>query len=217
MKKGDLDLEAEKILAFDSVSSVCSVCIYDGTFHNFETTSSYGHAGELMPLIDRALKELGYELDDIDTLVVGLGPGSFTGIRIGLATALGLTLGSDKKLYGVNSLISRSYDVKGDIVIPMMDARRGNVYAASFGQLEIAPFNGAFSDLLNRLGTSQAVFVGEKLDSFKEEAKGHSFVMPGPLAQGIIKAYLDGRVEEELQPIYLRKAEAQRRLEEKRC
>lgn len=205
----------EKILAFDSVSSVCSVCIYDGDFHNFETQTSYGHASELMPLIDKALESLDYRLEDMDTLVVGLGPGSFTGIRIGLSTALGLSLGADKKLFGVNSLVSRSYDQQGDILIPMMDARRGNVYAAAYGDFEKEPFNGCFSQLLEELGDKKAVFIGEKLKAFEEEAPEHKFVQPGPLAQGLIKAYQDGRVEEDLLPIYLRETEAQRRLEEK--
>ncbi len=208
-------MEKEKILAFDTVSSVCSVSIYDGSYHNFETKTSFGHASELMPLIDRALKELGYKLADMQALVVGLGPGSFTGIRIGLATALGLSRGSGVEVFGVNSLVSRSYGVEADIVVPLMDARRGNVYGASFGSFKKEAFNGPFKDFLIELGERKALFVGENLEEFQKEAPEHSFVSPGPLAQGIIEAYREGRVEKELKPIYLRETEAQRRLEEK--
>lgn len=205
----------EKILAFDTVSSVCSLSIYDGSYHNFETNSKYGHASELMPLLDRSLDSLGYTLEDMDALVVGLGPGSFTGIRIGLATALGLSLGADIELYGVNSLLSRSYGIEGDIVIPIMDARRGNIYGASYGSFKKEPFNGPFTELIEELGDRKAIFVGEGLEAFKNLALDHSFTSPAPLAQGLIQAYRDGKYEKELKPIYLREAEAQRRLEEK--
>lgn len=207
----------EKILAFDTVSSLCSLCIYDGDFHNYETTSSFGHASELMPLMDRALKELGYSLGDMDTLVVGLGPGSFTGIRIGLSTALGLARGGGLPCYGVNSLRSRSYGVQGDVLVPLMDARRGNIYGACYGSYEKEPFNGAFSDFLEELRSinKDVVFIGEKLQAFQGEASPFSFALPGPLAQGVIQAYLDGFALENPSPIYLREVEAKRRLEEK--
>ncbi|HZK09832.1 MAG TPA: tRNA (adenosine(37)-N6)-threonylcarbamoyltransferase complex dimerization subunit type 1 TsaB [Clostridia bacterium] len=210
-------MQEEKILAFDTVSSVCSLCIYDGDFHNFETTSNFGHASELMPLMDRALTELGYGLEDMDTLVLGLGPGSFTGIRIGLSTALGLARGAGLACYGVNSLRSRSYGHKADIVVPLMDARRGNVYGAAYGAYKKEPFNGEFAVFLQSLKErdEELVFVGEKLDAFKEQAPSFSFKDPGPLAQGVIQAYLDGQAQEELVPIYLREVEAKRRLEEK--
>ncbi|NLY36217.1 MAG: tRNA (adenosine(37)-N6)-threonylcarbamoyltransferase complex dimerization subunit type 1 TsaB [Tissierellia bacterium] len=210
-------MDGEKILGFDTVSSICSLCIYDGEFHNFETPSNFGHARELMPLMDRALREVGYKLRDMDAIVVGLGPGSFTGIRIGLATALGLARGAGLSCYGVNSLRSRSYGAIADIIVPMMDARRGNVYAASYGLYEKEPFNGAFSDYLEELRAlnQDIVFIGEKLEAFKEEASPFRFVSPGPLAQGVIEAYLDGHDCKELAPIYLREVEAKRRLEEK--
>lgn len=206
----------EKILGFDTVSSLCSVSIYDGTYHTFETPSSYGHARELMPLVARALESLGYGLKDMDALVVGLGPGSFTGIRIGLATALGLSMGSGVPCFGVDSLLSRSYGIEGEIRVPLMDARRGNVYGACFGAYQKEPFNGPFSQLLKELGERKAVFIGEKLEAFMEMAgENHRFVAAHFPAEGVIRAYLEGKALKELRPIYLRETEAQRRLEEK--
>lgn len=213
-------MEHEKILGFDTVSSVCSVCIYDGEYHSFETTSSYGHAGELMPLIHEALTSLSYSLKEMDALVVSLGPGSFTGIRIGLATALGLSRGSGVPCFGVDSLLSRIYAYEAPTRLPLMDARRGNVYGASYGLFEKEAFNGTFIDLVEELKDveGELLFIGEKLEPFHQaalELKSSSFVPAKDLAKGVIQAYQEGKICKELRPIYLREAEAKQRLEAK--
>lgn len=212
----------EKILGFDTVSSVCSVCIYDGEYHQFETETSFGHAGELMPLIDRALKSLSYTIKDMDAIVVSLGPGSFTGIRIGLSTALGLSKGSGIPCYGVDSLLSRIYPYEGKIRIPLMDARRGNVYGAAYGSFHKEAFNGPFLELVEELqerkNKDEILFIGEKLENFYGQAKSlenYDFLPAKELAKGVIQAYLDGKGQRDLRPIYLREAEAKQRLEEK--
>ena len=212
-------MEREKILGFDTVSSVCSVCIYDGEYHQFETQTSFGHAGELMPLIDRALKSLSYSIKDMDAIVVSLGPGSFTGIRIGLSTALGLSKGSGIPCYGVDSLLSRIYPYEGKIRIPLMDARRGNVYGAAYGSYHKEAFNGPFLELVeelqeernNKKNMDEILFIGEKLETFHDPAKSlesYNFLPAKELARGAIQAYLDGKGQRDLRPIYLREAEA---------
>lgn len=177
-----------------------------------------------MPLVHRALESLSYSLQDMDAIVVSLGPGSFTGIRIGLSTALGLSKGSGIPCYGVDSLLSRIYPYEGKIRIPLMDARRGNVYGASYGVVEKEAFNGPFLELIEELKASvseeEILFIGEKLENFHEDAKAlknHRFLPAKELAKGVIQAYQEGKATRDLRPIYLREAEAKQRLEAKGC
>ena len=93
------------------------------------------HSEYLIPEIDRMMKENGLGLGDLDAVAVGLGPGSFTGTRIGLSTAKGLALGTGLPVVGVSSLdaIARSVALAGFQTCPMLSAGKGEVYAALYG------------------------------------------------------------------------------------
>lgn len=103
-----------------------------------------GHGTELLPMIDDCLAQAGATLEDIGAIAVSIGPGSFTGLRVALATAKGLALGGAAALVGVPtlealaaSLLSRSGEGAldlpvGTVVAPCLDARKGEVYGAAF-------------------------------------------------------------------------------------
>ncbi|MBI3601948.1 MAG: tRNA (adenosine(37)-N6)-threonylcarbamoyltransferase complex dimerization subunit type 1 TsaB [Candidatus Omnitrophica bacterium] len=91
--------------------------------------------------IDHLLASCDLNLDNIDTLAVGLGPGSFTSLRVGLSTVKAFALATGKKLVGINSLdilASRVVDQKADEICTIIDARRGKVYAAIYGSTRSA-------------------------------------------------------------------------------
>jgi tRNA threonylcarbamoyladenosine biosynthesis protein TsaB len=92
------------------------------------------HLERLGPAIQETLRALGMEASDVDAVAVALGPGSFSGIRVGLATAKGIAAALDKPIVGVSSLeiIARRALMAGETGIPVIDARRGEIYAAAY-------------------------------------------------------------------------------------
>ncbi len=125
-----------KILAVDSSGLVASVAyLEDGilkgvlSYNNQKT-----HSQTLLPMIDELVKNLNIDLNNIDYLAVSNGPGSFTGLRIGVATIKGLGLSIDKEVVGVPTLESLAFNWQGadGVVCPIMDARRSQVYAAAY-------------------------------------------------------------------------------------
>jgi tRNA threonylcarbamoyladenosine biosynthesis protein TsaB len=92
------------------------------------------HAAVLLSRIDEMLSETGASLDAIDAIALCIGPGSFTGLRIGLATALGLCFGTQLRIVPVPTLAALSLQAPdADSIVPMLDARKGQVYAGVYG------------------------------------------------------------------------------------
>ncbi len=130
------------ILNIETSSSICSVAISREGVVEFqmEDTSGMRHAERLAPFIDRCMEEVHRREMPLDAVAVSLGPGSYTGLRIGLATAKGLCFGLGIPLIGVDTLqllavkaMFRSMDWQGDeILIPMVDARRMEVYTCAY-------------------------------------------------------------------------------------
>ncbi len=124
------------ILAVDTSSSAASVAIMSGerilSEHFFHGNRHYSEI--LMPLIDQVLLEGGVSVSQIDGFGVGCGPGSFTGLRIGIATIKGLAFAWRKPVVGISSLDALSLNVPctEKLVCSMIDARRGEVYSALF-------------------------------------------------------------------------------------
>lgn len=125
-----------KILAVDTSSMMGSVAISDGDKLIAESllNVSTSYSERLLVVIDQLLKHARMELKDIDGFAAAIGPGSFTGLRIGLATVKGLASSMGKKLVGVSSLLSLAYNgfAWPSTVVPLIDARRGEVYAAAY-------------------------------------------------------------------------------------
>jgi len=92
------------------------------------------HTSRLMPTIDRILKDASFAIKDLDGIAVSLGPGSFTGLRIGIATAKGLAQGLDIPVVGIPTLDGLAFQLFNckDLVSPILDARKGEVYCALY-------------------------------------------------------------------------------------
>jgi tRNA threonylcarbamoyladenosine biosynthesis protein TsaB len=126
------------VLALDTSTHVASVAVLgpDGAAQVEGRAES--RSDDLVALIDRALAQAGVALADLGAIAVGAGPGSFTGLRIGMATAKGLCLAAGLPLWSASSLAALALDagevdpLSGALVVPVFDARRGEVCAGFF-------------------------------------------------------------------------------------
>lgn len=125
-----------KILALDTTAQVCTVAITEDTRLIAEMTVNTGntHSETLLPLVEQILKMSELTLDDIDCFACSTGPGSFTGVRIGVATVKGIAYGKNKPCVSVSTLDALAYNLAGcdGIICPVMNARRNQVYNALF-------------------------------------------------------------------------------------
>jgi tRNA threonylcarbamoyladenosine biosynthesis protein TsaB len=129
-----------KVLAFDSSGAACSAAIRDGEgrllAHRFEPLAR-GHAERLMPMLREVMQEAGLAFSGLDLIAVTTGPGSFTGIRVGLAAARGLALASGLPLLGVTAFEAVASAVspdecRGGALIVAIDSRRDDLFIQSF-------------------------------------------------------------------------------------
>ena len=125
-----------KILALDSSGMVASVAVVEDDRLLAEYTVNYKktHSQTLLPMLNEIGNMIELDLDSVDAIAVAGGPGSFTGLRIGSATAKGLGLALDKPLVHVPTLEGMAYNLFGTdrVVCPMMDARRNQVYTGIY-------------------------------------------------------------------------------------
>ncbi|MEO3997578.1 tRNA (adenosine(37)-N6)-threonylcarbamoyltransferase complex dimerization subunit type 1 TsaB [Mesorhizobium sp. CAU 1732] len=127
------------ILAIDTASTLCAACIWDtGTGERGREVIDLGkgHAEHLIAAIDAALDRAGLAYADLGAIAVSVGPGSFTGVRIGVATARGLALALDVPAIGISTLDALALEAReahpGREVQSLIDAGRGQVYSAHF-------------------------------------------------------------------------------------
>lgn len=136
-----------KILSLDASATSASVCIYDSAedkiIGEFFINTKLTHSQTLVPMIDAILNSTKLQLSDINYFAVNTGPGSFTGIRIGVSVIKGMAMALDKPCVSISTLESMAYnfvDSSDIIVCACMDARRNQVYNALFnvkdGQIE---------------------------------------------------------------------------------
>lgn len=125
-----------KILGIDTSGVAASAAIVeDGKLLSEEVLNhKLTHSQTIMPLVDEVIKKTETDIKTIDYIACSQGPGSFTGLRIGVATAKGLALGLNKKIIPVPTLDVLAYNIFGteNIVCPIMDARRSQVYSAFY-------------------------------------------------------------------------------------
>ncbi len=132
--------KVKKVLALDSSGLVASVAIVEGNEFGSSLLAEYtvnykkNHSQTLLPMLDEIVKMTELRLEDIDAIAVAAGPGSFTGLRIGSATAKGLGLALQKPLVAVPTLDGLAYNLYGTekVICPLMDARRNQVYTGIY-------------------------------------------------------------------------------------
>lgn len=124
-----------KILALDTATPSCSVALVDGEQLMGETilVNNQTHARHVMVLIDQVLEMSGASINDVDGFAATHGPGTFTGLRIGMSTLMGLADAGEKPIVGVSSLAALARQTDSSMLIcPLIDARRGEVYSALY-------------------------------------------------------------------------------------
>ncbi|WP_225048140.1 tRNA (adenosine(37)-N6)-threonylcarbamoyltransferase complex dimerization subunit type 1 TsaB [Lacticaseibacillus kribbianus] len=177
-----------KILALDTSNQAMSVAVVDGDTVLSEMTINRKktHSEQLLPTIHRLLDVSGLSASDLDRVVVADGPGSYTGLRIAVTTAKTLAYTLDLELVGVSSLAALAAGVTATpaVIVPLMDARRQNVFAGGYqwadGALQnvIADRHLPLAQLLAELTVlnQPAVFTGADAAKFREPivaALGH--------------------------------------------
>ena len=125
-----------RILVIDTSGPVCGTAVMDEdkVYSEFTAQNRNTHSASLMPMVEQALKAAGTEIGDLDAIAAVTGPGSFTGVRIGVATAKGLAHGAGLPCIPVDALEALSVSAGGfdGVVCPIQDARAGQVYGAAF-------------------------------------------------------------------------------------
>ena len=139
-----------RVLAIDSSGLTATVAMVedDQTIAEYTTNYKKTHSQTLLPMIDEMVKMVDADLSSIDAIAVSGGPGSFTGLRIGSATAKGLGLALGKPLIHVPTVEAMAYSMYGceDIICPIMDARRKQVYTGLYSFVYEKNENGGFYD-----------------------------------------------------------------------
>ena len=186
-----------KILALESSATACSVALCEDekliaqTFQN----SGLTHSRTLMPMAESLLAQCGQSLADVDVIAVAAGPGSFTGLRIGVATAKGFSWAGEKPCAPCSTLESMAWQLAhvNGIVIAAMDARRNQVYNAVFR---------ARNGVLERLSPDRAIGLAELEEEIKkyEEPK----ILVGDGAQLCYNEWQERMTDLRLAPIHLR-------------
>lgn len=224
------------ILSFESSAKAASVALVrDGQLVSQSTQcSTLTHSRTLLPMAEDMLKNTELTLKDVDVLAVAHGPGSFTGIRIGVSTVKGLAWGAQKPCVGVSTLEAMAWHgvAAGGIICPVMDARRSQVYNALFEirggkPVRLCPDRPiALEELLPELrALPSPVFLvgdGAALTAAFLEKAGLPFRMaPDNLlwqdAWGVAMAAMDKPPVSgaELLPVYLRLSQAERERQER--
>ena len=124
-----------KILGIDTTTKFLCLGLYvDGRLYEYNLETGRNLSALLASSIQRVLAAVGLKIADIGYFACGLGPGSFTGMRIGLATIKGLSIVRDKPVIGISTLdiLARNVLVKDALIVPALDARRGLIYCSSY-------------------------------------------------------------------------------------
>lgn len=221
------------ILAIDTSGPVCGVAILTEQGIRFESTAQnkLTHSVNLLPMIDQALSTTGTTIEDMDRIAVVAGPGSFTGVRLGISTAKGLAHGAQKPCVAVDALEAMAAGVGefDGVICPIQDARAGQVYGAAFrwehGQLQrlMADYPLKLDEYvaqLEKLG-NRFCFVGDGMPVHRARltellgeravfaAPQHAYLRPASVAwlASLSKETVDYLT---LAPLYLRAPNAQR-------
>lgn len=187
-----------KILALESSAAAASAAVCEDEELIAQSLQRTGltHSATLLPMLEDLLKNAGLALADMDLLAVAAGPGSFTGLRIGVSALKGLAWALDKPCAACSTLESMAWQVahlEGAELCPVMDARRNQVYNARFAVQDSAPV---------RLAGDRAVSLAELLAEVKNSPKTQILVGDG--AELCHTAFQEAGVPVRIAPPHLR-------------
>ena len=224
------------VLAIDTATKIASVALYDDKIGILGETNLYvktNHSNIIMGLIDNLFKMTGFTIKDVDKIAVTVGPGSFTGIRIGVAIAKGLTYGTDKKIVGINELdvIANNAESREGIIVPLIDARKGRVYFSTYRYVEnkienISEYkDGDLADILEEMKEDKYIFVGDGAIAYsdmieeKMGKRGTLFSKTSSIPRAAVAARLAVDSKDDnlytLEPFYVNKSQAEREKEKR--
>jgi tRNA threonylcarbamoyl adenosine modification protein YeaZ len=229
-----------RVLSLDSSTEVASCAIIEDGKLLGEITynNEKQHSVILMPMIDNLLTTLRMDLKDLDGFVVAKGPGSFTGLRIGMSTVKGLSFGIDKPCIAVSSLDSLAYNLAfaDGLICPILDALRDNVYTRLFlcENGDLKPLSDykviSVEELVSEISkqNKKVYFVGDGIYKHRDKLSSllpNAFFAPAHLnltrASALgelgLKLLNSGTAEDlnTVAPIYLRKSQAEREYDKK--
>lgn len=185
------------IINIETSAKTCSVALTKDGVVEFllEDTEGMNHATKLAPFVERCMEELKRKEWELDAVAVSMGPGSYTGLRIGLSLAKGLAFSLDLPLIGLSTLqilavkaMFRSMDWEGDeIIVPMVDARRMEVFTGAYNfaleeivkEQPIILDSDSFSELHKY---RKVIFLGDGSEKFKNIYTGGNAVWLGNIA-----------------------------------
>ena len=225
-----------KILSITSSSPICGIAILEGekVIKEINLNNGLTHSESLLPLISQILEEVNLKLKDIDLLSVDIGPGSFTGIRIGIATVKAFVDSLNINYVCVNSLEGLSKNVQSTgIICSLIDARRDNVFAEIIENADgnyIVRRKPSFENIVDLLEELKQInpeysitFVGsgaiKNKEAIIEYLPNSTFIDNNELCAkniGILGYRNKSNPDyKKLEPLYLRKSEAEQKMEEK--
>lgn len=166
------------LLAFDTATPATVVALLSGgeereIRHDPAPGERPGHAAQLLPLAHRLLADAGLTFTDLDRIVVGTGPGTFTGLRIGVATARALAQAADAQLVGVSTLHALAESARDSApegrVLAVLDARRGEAFTALYEDgRELSPPAAVTPEILATMARPDALAVGDGAVRFRD-------------------------------------------------
>lgn len=225
-----------KLLAIESSGMVASVAIVSEDKLLAEYTVNYKktHSQTLLPMLDEIVRMVELPLSDVDAIAISEGPGSFTGLRIGSATAKGLGLALNKPIVAVPTLDSLAYNLYGTdrLICPMMDARRNQVYTGLYefvsSEFKVVKEQRAVAidEIISEINglNKKVIFLGDGVEAYQQVLMEKTMVDYdfAPLhlskqraaavgALGIIY-YKNNKIQTaaEHEPVYLRLSQAER-------
>ncbi|WP_366922915.1 tRNA (adenosine(37)-N6)-threonylcarbamoyltransferase complex dimerization subunit type 1 TsaB [Metallumcola ferriviriculae] len=220
------------ILALETATAVASVAVIDKgkLIGEFFTNTSKNHSQSLMPLVDSLLRFVAKDIEEVAAFALAIGPGSFTGLRIGLATVKGMCIALNKPAIGVSTLDGLAMNVSGaqGLICPLLDARKSEVYTAVYNTqdnelcrltdyMAVAP-----SELMEQLAKydQPVTILGDAVDAYPEvfkepflrkAAQGNRWPRAAQVAQLAWQRLQRGEVDDiyNLAPFYIRRSEAE--------
>lgn len=214
-----------KILCIDTSSKLCSVAILEDQtlLKKIELDNGLTHSEILLVLIQQILQDLNLSLTDINLISVDIGPGSFTGLRIGIATAKAFCDSLNIPCIGINSLEILAHNIKENAYIcSTIDCKNNNCYFALYKysnenyQVLEKPTSETIKNVINLLDTKyknqEIIFVGDGIPSKSVSTYLSSYNLG---LAGFNKFISNGKIGENITPLYLKKSQAERLLEQK--